>query len=699
MSLLKWVILLPIFFLSATISHTHLTTMSSDNDYWDFDNNALQAIWAETNYENLEKDIVEVEWLKDEYSSSDTGIVRVTDVNNYLDPTKKDHIQIEVFSESDFAGIKINLIETDKKSGIFEDSISFTINEKSSSENKLLRISNGDVITAKYTDKSLPEYYPREYDIINTATITSKESPKNTDVAVNLNHDTYSWMDKVLITVVAPDFNFDNKLVDEIGSKKEKKITIHTRNQILENYKLLETGADTGIFVGEVTLAGFPHDVDGNVRTGNEKGIDIASTDPTGTGPSDGILPVEKEDGITIIFEIGEILADSAQIQWNIGEIFWDEKIYPTSGEGTIRVIDPDMNLNQNSEDSFEIDVWSDEDLAGLNLTVTETGIRTGIFEGQVFFTNSKESSNDTLRVAEGSTIMAEYEDNTLPHPYGITDEVHITTTSITGTIIPSSERISLSNLEAVNICGIKQETYSVDQQVQIISNMSENQDSWRQSFVYLVLIEDIDKETVSLGQIIGHLEGDQSFSPSVSWVPTETGTYDVTVFVWESMDDPTALAPPLATTITITSDNDNTLQESCPPLEESQNSTTGIFKILPPLERAPASDCKIADIIGYSMNNFSVGQLSHIVCDIVNHQEKIQSFTYVVQIKDEENTTESISWIQGSLHPGQSFSPSVSWVPTEAGTYDVTVFVWESIHNRIILSPPILLENTVVIE
>jgi hypothetical protein len=48
-------------------------------------------------------------------------------------------------------------------------------------------------------------------------------------------------------------------------------------------------------------------------------------------------------------------------------------------------------------------------------------------FEGTVFFTVSNESSGHRLRVAEGDTVTAEYEDNTLPSPYTTADELNIT--------------------------------------------------------------------------------------------------------------------------------------------------------------------------------------------------------------------------------------------------------------------------------
>ena len=44
-------------------------------------------------------------------------------------------------------------------------------------------------------------------------------------------------------------------------------------------------------------------------------------------------------------------------------------------------------------------------------------------------------------------------------------------------------------------------------------------------------------------------------------------------------------------------------------------------------------------------------------------------------------------AWITGSLAAGQSFSPALSWIPVDKGTYEATVFVWESVDNPSALS------------
>ena len=79
-----------------------------------------------------------------------------------------------------------------------------------------------------------------------------------------------------------------------------------------------------------------------------------------------------------------------------------------------MRVIDPDMNLNPEAVDNFDVNVWSDSDVGGISLTVTETNAATGIFEGTVFFDDDSISSGHRLNVEEGDTVVAEYDDVTV---------------------------------------------------------------------------------------------------------------------------------------------------------------------------------------------------------------------------------------------------------------------------------------------
>ena len=85
------------------------------------------------------------------------------------------------------------------------------------------------------------------------------------------------------------------------------------------------------------------------------------------------------------------------------------------------------------------------------------------------------------------------------------------------------------------------------------------------------------------------------------------------------------------------------------------------------------------------------------ITADLTNNQKRDQPFAYLVQIQNEDGVTISLSWITGSLAPGQSMNPSQSWTPSEAGTYNAQIFVWESVDNPDALSVPLTIKINVV--
>ena len=368
--------------------------------------------------------------------------------------------------------------------------------------------------------------------------------------SITLDQNVYTWTDKVYVTVVSPDHNFDSNAIDEIGSSKDSEINISTRTDELEFYKLVETGTDTGIFTGEFILTGFNnHDADGDGTQGDAP----ATLAVDNSGPTNGKLQSSDEDGLSVSFEAsdGDVVIGSALIRWNIAEVQWLEASYAAKGSGVVRVIDPDMNWNPEAVDSFDITVYSDKNAGGIKLSVTETNEQTGIFEGTVFFTTTQASSGSRLNVGEGDTVTAEYEDNTLPDPYSTADELDITATTNIGSIVPPLERAPAANLRAVDAFKNSLTTISVDQQVQIEADIHNGQDR-EQEFAYLVQIQDSDGVTVSLAWITGDLTPGQNFSPALSWIPLHVGEYTATAFVWESVNNPTALSPPLKTTLSV---------------------------------------------------------------------------------------------------------------------------------------------------
>ena len=434
----------------------------------------------------------------------------------------------------DFDPTPLSFRETGPSTGIFQ----VVVGVPQTLENNSLQ--RGEEIDLEYTDwgPSGSDYVGDQDEDIRLTVFTS-----NFGATIKLDQKVYSWTDKVYITVTAPDHNFDDNQIDEIGTANEDPLRVATKGFDLDDYRLVETGFDTGIFTGEVILTGFEHSV-----------IDYTVSHETGgEGPTSGYLETPSEGGISVSYEYSEdeTVFTSSIIRWNIGDVQWLEASYPASGTGVLRVIDPDMNLNPEAVDNFDVNIASNTDASGITLTVTETNEATGIFEGTVFFTTTGGSSGHRLRVSEGDTVTADYGDGTLPSPYTANDSVSITSTTIIGTIVPPLERAPATNLRIIDSFGSSIDAVSVDQQVQVTADLVSGQDR-DQDFAYLIQIQDGDGVTVALSWIAGALVPGQSFSPSASWTPTSVGTYTVTAFVWESISQPTALSPPLSIDVSV---------------------------------------------------------------------------------------------------------------------------------------------------
>jgi hypothetical protein len=124
---------------------------------------------------------------------------------------------------------------------------------------------------------------------------------------------------------------------------------------------------------------------------------------------------------------------------------------------------------------------------------------------------------------------------------------------------------------------------------------------------------------------------------------------------------------------------------------------TTLIGSKGPPLERVPASNARLTYIDRNPIESPIIDRQILLTSDIANQQDHEQKFVWIAQVTDENKTVVSLSWIDGTLNPETSFSPSTSWIPQREGKYSVVFFVWESLTNPSALSPPIELEFTVI--
>ena len=377
---------------------------------------------------------------------------------------------------ADLGPVPTNLRETGENTGIFQ--VVITISD-SIDGNALER---GEEITLAYNDRG-----PSGADYVgdDERDVELQIETSNFGATVELDQNVYTWTDKVFITVVASDYNFDSNIVDEIGTEDKGEITIRTRAAEVQ-YRLAETGPDTGVFTGELVLTGDADALDeGGPQGTSSEGL---------AGPTDGIINTRTSDGISISFDYSDSeapLVASALIRWNVGEVQWLEASYAATGSGVVRIIDPDMNINPDAVNSIDAVVFSETFIGDIELTLTETQEASGIFEGTVEFDPESASDGHRLQVTEGDIITAAYEDETLPKPDN-GDTLEITATTLIGAIVPPLERAPASNPAIVDAFGNSIASVSVDQQVLITADLTSGQDR-EQDFAYLVQIQNED--------------------------------------------------------------------------------------------------------------------------------------------------------------------------------------------------------------
>lgn len=89
-----------------------------------------------------------------QYASEEGVKILVLDIGENKLPNAIDTVEVMVWSTTDIKGLKVTLKEISTDIGVFTGSLSLTKDQSSS--DTMLKVTNTDVITAKYTDRTLP---------------------------------------------------------------------------------------------------------------------------------------------------------------------------------------------------------------------------------------------------------------------------------------------------------------------------------------------------------------------------------------------------------------------------------------------------------------------------------------------------------------------------------------------------------------
>ncbi|MCH7647350.1 MAG: HYR domain-containing protein [Thaumarchaeota archaeon] len=111
---------------------------------------------------------------------------------------------------------------------------------------------------------------------------------------------------------------------------------------------------------------------------------------------------------------------------------------------------------------------------------------------------------------------------------------------------------------------------------------------------------------------------------------------------------------------------------------ESRSAETTFFYKTAP--TNISFTNPRVVDAWGNVLTNVKVNQQAQITANIFNNNNFSQDFfIYYITIRE----TGHEAWIWGSISPYQTFSPALSWIPTEAGTYTIDISLFDNIENK----------------
>jgi len=458
--------------------------------------------------------------------------VTVSDPDWNLDPGKTEKILegtfkqkggVDYWSTSRTKGVQIELTETGKDTGVFEATIKVGEDYLSYVDGDVKR---GDTIYFRYNDDMDAGGAP--VSSVVSATVTA------TTGSISLDKSEYPVGATITVTIVDPDMNVDPDGIDKIESDR---VWITTTSETTPVYpdEVKETDVDTGIFQVKFVVGGPNKDIEAKLGDG---------------------VTVTYKDEATADGRTDVVFTATATIKQYTGKVYFDKDTYLLNETAIITVEDPDQNIYVNELDDLKVSVWSTTDPAGVSLTLIETDVNTGVFQGELYFTEGS-SIGSKLQVTKGDIITVKYTDETAD-PADIPGWTPGVDTILT---IKDTAKIGVPYIEKPIAAGtpvLKDPTTGetitegkAGEQVMLSTEMS-NTATEDQPMLYIVQVKDETGRVVYLSFISGTVPAGETYEFGIGWTPTVAGTYTVEVFAWVSWAEPTPLSDVATATITI---------------------------------------------------------------------------------------------------------------------------------------------------
>lgn len=101
---------------------------------------------------------------------------------------------------------------------------------------------------------------------------------------------------------------------------------------------------------------------------------------------------------------------------------------------------------------------------------------------------------------------------------------------------------------------------------------------------------------------------------------------------------------------------------------------------VVPPVEEDVSLSTPV--VSGGEMQELGIGGQVAIKSSVKSMMDETTQIVYIGQVKNADDITVAIFWVEIEIDPGQELQLQLAWTPDEAGEYTTEVFVWDSIEG-----------------
>ena len=241
-------------------------------------------------------------------------------------------------------------------------------------------------------------------------------------------YENYGWYGKVNVLIYAPGWNFEENEIEWIGDGTDGKgiVTFHSRSEYgFSEYNgsgcgLIETGPNTGLFMGRLKLTGHDYDINGDGVVDTKLGGEKCSSSSKSPYKELGKIEGGREGAFTVNWQYAtepedKFLTKTATFEWNLATIDFVQDEYSINDKVQFKFYDKESRGLGKDKMPLSFKVYSDSDRAGIEISTTQHGNYKYKKAFEFFLTSDDQSTGETLFAKPGDKIYVEFEDYTLP--------------------------------------------------------------------------------------------------------------------------------------------------------------------------------------------------------------------------------------------------------------------------------------------